>query len=217
MISFVCKYYLITLIWLQTRITLKNWHLGKVTSSSFEDAWHQAGKIVRKWEEECFCLSCSSSIAPCCLSNSQSYATQTVPAVVCKVVMFTPLLNQTHCLRKVFPHSWWSIFSNQMSVSIILEVTQFIACRLLRPGRNSADSADQQFYPLRHGKIGPMRKFICKLNSEEGLVKFMVDQSNILVEVSIKWLERAFKGRPRDQNSVCTWTPNRPQVANSPT
>ena len=172
---------------------------------------------VRKWEEECLCLSCSSSIAPCCLSNSQSYATQTVPAVVCKVAVFTPLLNQTHCLKKVLPHSWWSIFSNQMSVSIILEVTQFIACRLLRPGQNSADSADQQFYPLRHGKIGPMRKFICKLNSEEGLVKFMVDQSNILVEVSIKWLERAFNGRPRDQNSVCTWTPNRPQVANSPT
>ena len=132
------------------------------------------------------------------------YATQTVPAVVCKVAEFTPLLNQTHCLRKVFPHSWWSIFSNQMSVAIILEVTQFIACRLLRPGRNSADSADQQFYPLRHGKIGPMRKFICKLKSEEGSVKFMVDQSNILVEVSIKWLERAFKGRPRNQNSVCT-------------
>ena len=138
------------------------------------------------------------------LSISQSYATQTVPAVVCRVVMFTPLLNQAHCLKRVLPHFWWSISSNQMSVSIILEVTQFIACRLLRPGRNSADSADQQFYPLRHGKIGPMRKFICKLKSEEGSVKFMVDQSNILVEVSIKWLERAFKGRPRDQNSVCT-------------
>ena len=68
-----------------------------------------------------------------------------VPAVVCKVVMFTPPLIQTHCRKGVFPHFCQSIFHNQVSVSIILEVTQFTVCRLLRHGRNSADP--KNWYP----------------------------------------------------------------------